>query len=209
MKMQDWLLAMFILVPFGAYAEPFLSSAAYPAISPQPTEFLVTGNDTAEVSSAAIGVRQVSTITITAYDAATTYIVTIGGQNVQAVASGGTAAMFAQAFTATLNASVLSNFTPITWRSSGSAIIGKADVGGVAFTPTTSVTGGVGTISAPVAGALPTSVALAFDLGGLPFGTYNFSVRAQNATATTLPGTTTFEIGVATPEGLHVLPELP
>jgi len=201
---------MLFVVGFSAWPEaaPFLSSTPYLATSPQPTEFLVSVDDGAEQKSAAVSVRQVSTITITAYDAATTYKVTIGGTDVTQIGTGGTAAQTAQALTAALNASVNANFTPITWTSSGTVITGKADVGGVAFTPTTSVTGGAGTIGAPAAVVLSTGKALQFDLEAVPFGAHTFSVAAQNETSTSAAGTVTLDLGLETP-GIIVIPGAP
>ncbi len=189
-------------------AAPFLSSAVYPVGSPQPTEFLVSIDDIAEAASTAVSVRQVSTITLTAYDTATTYKVTIGGVDVTQVGTGGTLSQLAATFSNTLNASADANFAPITWSASGAVITGKHDTGGTAFTPTTSVTGGTGTIGAPVLVTASTGKALYFDLEGLTFGSHNASVKAQNATTTSAAATLSFESGVEVPN-LIVIPGAP
>lgn len=180
-------------------AAPFLSSAVYLVSSPQPTEFLVSIDDLAEVVSAAVSVRQVSTITLTAYDAATTYKVTIGGVDVTQVGTGGTLSQLAATFATTLNNSADGNFAPITWSSSGAVITGKHDTGGTAFTPTTSVSGGTGTIGAPALVTASTGKALYFDIVALPFGTHTATVKAQNATTTSAAATFNFETGVEVP----------
>lgn len=208
--MKRFALLAALLWPIGVGSAPFLSSAHYTvAAGNQPIEFLVSIDDGAEVISPAVFVRQVSTFTITAYDAATTYKITIGGFDVTQVGTGGTAAMTAQAFATALNDSVNANFTPITWSSSGAVITGKADVGGVAFTPTTSVTGGAGTIGAPVALNLSTSKAPQFDLEGVGFGSHTANVKAQTATTTSTAATFPFDIGVETPSLLLVIPGAP
>lgn len=201
-------LAMLALAPTMSSADPFLSSSAYLVTSAQPTEFLVSINDQAEIPSAAVNARQSSTITITGYDTATTYKVTIGGVDVTQVGTGGNAAMTAQALTTALNNSVDAGFAAITWSSTGAVITGKADAGGVSFTATTSVTGGAGTIGSPVALVLSTSKSLAFDLVDLPFGSYTASVKAQNNTSTSSEAVLTFDVGIETPN-LTLMPKAP
>lgn len=93
-----------------------------------------------------IAVAQVSTVTVTAYDAATTYAIIIGGVTVSVVGSGGTTTTVATALTTALNASTHPYFSKITWTSNAAVITGTADTAGVPFTATTSETGGAGTI---------------------------------------------------------------
>lgn len=203
------LAALLTLVsPVGLMAEPFLSTGIYAAGSPQPTDFLVSVGDRAEEVSASVSVRQVSTITLTAYDTATTYKVTIGGVDVTQVGTGGTLSQLAAVFATTLNNSADANFTPITWSSSGAVITGKHDTGGTAFTPTTSVSGGTGTIGAPVLVTASTGKALFYDIAHLPFGTHTAVIKARNATTTSSEGTNTFEVGLDTPT-VTVVPGAP
>mgnify|MGYP001612691326 CR=1 FL=1 len=207
--MSKYILSGFLFFwAIATNAAPFLSSNIYPDTAPRPTEFLISINDGDEATSAAAMVKQASTVTLTAYDAATTYKITIGGQDVTQVGTGGTTTTTATAFATALNASANSNFMPITWASAGAVITGTADVGGTPFTPTSSVTGGTGTIGAPVETADPDGRFLLFDLAALLFGTYDYSVKAQNLTSTSGAATGSFEIGIETPQ-VHVIPVAP
>jgi hypothetical protein len=102
-------------------------------------------------------VPQVTTIQITADDAATTYRVTIGGVDVEVVGSGtgvndtATALQAALADTATLPPAGGDHpyFEAITWTVATDTVTGTAATAGVPFVVTTSVTGGTGTIGAP------------------------------------------------------------
>ena len=92
-------------------------------------------------------IKQVTETQITANDAATTYKITIGGK-VVSVTGAASASLTADALRDALNASTKPYFAQITWTSSTDKAIGTADVAGVPFIFTTSVTGGTGTISA-------------------------------------------------------------
>ena len=94
----------------------------------------------------AAAVSQSGTFTVTAYDAATTYAVIIGGVTVSVVGSGGTTTTVATALTTALNASTHPYFAAITWSSNAAVITGTTDTAGVPFTATSSETGGTGTI---------------------------------------------------------------
>lgn len=94
----------------------------------------------------AVAVAQVRTVQLTAYDAATTYTITIGTKTVSVVGTGGSTTTAATALAAALNASTIPEFAEVTWSSSTSYIIGTADTAGKPFTFTASVTGGTGTV---------------------------------------------------------------
>ncbi len=92
-------------------------------------------------------VAQVDTVEVTAYDAATTYKITIGGVEVSAVGNTDadtTASDLSTAF----NNSTHPYFTGITATVATDTVTLTADVAGVPFTATSSVTGGSGTIGA-------------------------------------------------------------
>lgn len=209
MKARTVLLAILLgALPLAAPAAPFLSSASYIFSSAQPTEFVISIDDGAEVTSAAAHLKQVSTMTITAYDTATTYKVTIGGADVTQVGTGGTTTTTATALKDALNASVNANFTPITWTSSGAVITGTSDAPGVPYTPTTSVTGGTGTFAAPVLVTRADEAFLLYDLAALVFGHHDAVVKAQNSTITGSAATLGFDLGIETPN-LIVVPASP
>src|ERR1044072_3073891 len=90
-------------------------------------------------------VAQVRDANITAYDASTTYKVTINGRTVSQIGTGGTATTTATAFATALNASTIPEFAEITWSSSTSHVIGTCDTAGKTFVCTSSVSGGTGT----------------------------------------------------------------
>ena len=92
-------------------------------------------------------VAQVDTIQITAYDAATTYTVTIGGVDVE-VTGDTDVNTTAAALQAALAASTHPYFAAITWTVSTDTITATAATPGVAFSASSSVTGGTGTIGA-------------------------------------------------------------
>ncbi len=94
-------------------------------------------------------VAQVASSTWGTYDVATTRKITIGTKVVSAVDSGGTLANALTALATALNASTDPYFTPITWSSDATHIIGTADTAGVPFVFAGSVTGGTGTCSVP------------------------------------------------------------
>jgi hypothetical protein len=92
-------------------------------------------------------VAQVATAQVTAYDASTTYALTIGGVSVSTVGvtdAAGTATALAAAW----NASADAYFTGITASAATDTVTMTADVAGVPFTVTSSDTGGTGTIGA-------------------------------------------------------------
>jgi hypothetical protein len=94
-------------------------------------------------------VAQVSSATITAYDASTTYAITINGKTVSVLGTGGTATTTAVALLAALQASTIPEFMEVTWTNpTGAQITGTAATAGVPFTATSSVSGGTGTFGA-------------------------------------------------------------
>lgn len=93
----------------------------------------------------ALARAQVVTITVTAYDAATTYKVTINTKVVSVVGSTNTATTASNLQTA-LAASDAPEFQEITWSVSSSTITGTANTAGTPFTASSSVSGGTGTI---------------------------------------------------------------
>lgn len=95
-------------------------------------------------------VTQVSSATVTAYDAATTYKLTVAGLTVSAVGNTDVNTTAEDLKTA-WNASTYPYFTAALATRSGAAVILTANVAGVPFTVTSSVTGGTGTIGAVAA----------------------------------------------------------
>jgi len=95
----------------------------------------------------AAAVIQVSAATVTAYDAATTYSLTINGVSISVIAAGGTAAT-ATALAAAWNASTHPYFTPITAVDATDDVTMTADEGGFPFVVTSSATSGTGTFGA-------------------------------------------------------------
>lgn len=96
----------------------------------------------------AVAVAQVSTIQITADDAATTYKVTIGGITISVAGSGSGVNQTASDLKDALDASTHPYFAAVTWTVATDTITGTADTAGVPFTATSSVSGGAGTIGA-------------------------------------------------------------
>jgi hypothetical protein len=97
----------------------------------------------------AFGVADVQTATVTAYDAATTYSVTINGKSVSVLGSGGTVDTVATALRAALVASTIPEFDEITWTGATDKVIGTASDTthtGKTHTLATSESGGTGTI---------------------------------------------------------------
>lgn len=90
---------------------------------------------------------QVDTISITAYDVATTYRVTLNGKVVGQVGTGGTTTTTAAALYALLAAMTDPEFMRITWSTSTNTVIATAKTPGTPFTLAVSVSGGTGTIS--------------------------------------------------------------
>lgn len=95
----------------------------------------------------AVAVKQVSTVTITGNDVATTYKVTIGNHTVSVVGNAGGATSTAADLKAALAASTHPYFTAVVWTQAGAIVTGTAATAGVPFVFTASVTGGAGTIS--------------------------------------------------------------
>lgn len=90
-------------------------------------------------------VAQIDTVQITAYDAATTYILTVGGQTVSTVGTtdaDGTATALAAAW----NNSTHPYFSGVTASAATDTVTLTADTPGVPFVATSSKTGGTGTI---------------------------------------------------------------
>ncbi len=129
-------------------------------------------------------VAQVDTVQITAYDAATTYTITIGGVAISVVGTtdaDGTAA----ALQALLDASTHPYFAAITWSVVTDTITATADTAGVPFVASSSVTGGAGTIGSvtnTTASAGPTdwSTAENWSDGSVP-GTNDTIIFANNS----------------------------
>lgn len=92
--------------------------------------------------------KQVSTFTVTAYDASTVYKITIG-RAVVSVTGTTDAAGTASALQALLAASEYPQFQEMSWTypGSGAVVTATASTAGTPFTFTASVTGGTGTIS--------------------------------------------------------------
>lgn len=86
--------------------------------------------------------------TITAYDVATTYKVTMNGKVVSVIGQGGTVTTTAAALVVALNASTIPEFAEVTWSNVAGAISGTADTAGKPFSVTSSVSGGTGTFGA-------------------------------------------------------------
>jgi hypothetical protein len=104
-------------------------------------------------------VAQVSSATVTAYDAATTYTITVGaGNNTRTISAPGTtdASGTAAALRTAWNASTHPYCSGITAGGTGAVVTLTADVPGVPFTVASSKTGGTGTF-----GAFSTSTASA------------------------------------------------
>ncbi len=116
-------------------------------------------------------VAQVTTVQVTAYDAATSYRLTINGKTV-AVDGDTDVNDTATALAAAFNASTIPEFAEITAEAATDTVTLTADTAGKPFTVTSSVSGGTGTIGAATsatANSGPAVVAAAnFDSGSLP-----------------------------------------
>jgi hypothetical protein len=116
-------------------------------------------------------VAQVTTVQVTAYDAATSYRLTINGKTV-AVDGDTDVNDTATALAAAFNASTIPEFAEITASAATDTVTLTADTAGKPFTVTSSVSGGTGTIGAATsatANSGPAVVAAAnFDSGSLP-----------------------------------------
>lgn len=116
---------------------------------------------------------QVRAQTLTAYDTATTYTVTIGNKTISSAGTGGTVTTTAAALVTLLNASTEPEFSEITWSNSSGTLIGTADNAGRAFTFAVTVSGGTGTVGAAsntTANSGPNDAGLAanYDTNALP-----------------------------------------
>lgn len=89
---------------------------------------------------------QVVTVTLTGYDATTTYKITIGNITVSVLGVGGTVATTAAALLTALTNSQAGEFLEVTWSVNSATITGTAVTAGTPFTATSSVSGGAGTI---------------------------------------------------------------
>lgn len=123
-------------------------------------------------------VQQVSTVQVTAFDAATTYIITINGKDVSVVGVTSTT-LTAAALQEALSASTFPEFQEITWTVNGTTVTGTAVDAGMPFTYTKSTSGGTGTL-----GAVTTTVAASGP--GLLSLTANYSTGALPAGGDTL-----------------------
>lgn len=134
----------------------------------------------------ATAVAQVSTATVTAYDAATTYTITIGaGNNTVAISAPGTtdAAGTAAALRTAWNASTHPYCSGVTAGGSGAAVTLTADTAGVPFTVASSVAGGAGTFgafSATTASAGPNDWSTAANWSDLAVPVNNDTVIFEN-----------------------------
>jgi hypothetical protein len=99
---------------------------------------------------------QITTVQVTAYDAATTYTFTIGGKSVSVIA-GGSVNATATALAAAWNAATETEFAAITASAATDTVTLTADSLGVPFTVTKSVSGGTGTLGAVTTGTAAVS----------------------------------------------------
>jgi len=98
----------------------------------------------------AAAVAQVSTVQVTAYDAATTYKLTVNGNVISTIAAGSVNAT-ATALAAAWNLSTVPEFTGVTASAATDTVTLTADVKGTPFTATSSVSSGTGTIGSVTA----------------------------------------------------------
>lgn len=89
------------------------------------------------------------TIEVSAYDAATTYTITVNGKSISTIAAG-TADLTATALAAAWNAATEAEFAEVTASAATDTVTLTHDNAGVPFTVTTSESGGTGTIEDPV-----------------------------------------------------------
>jgi hypothetical protein len=127
-------------------------------------------SDVYYIGNAATAVAQVTTVQITAYDVATSYKITVGGQVISVAGQGGTTTTTAVALAAAWNASTHPYCTAVTANANASnTITFTADVAGMPFVISSSVTGGTGTIGAATqvtASAGPFDLSSAANLSG-------------------------------------------
>jgi hypothetical protein len=114
-------------------------------------------------------VAQVTTVQITAYDASTTYEITMNGKVVSTAGTGGTASTTAAALQVLLAASTVPEFVEAVWTVDTDTITATARTAGVPFTFTSSVSGGTGTVGAATdttANSGPNDIGLAANYSG-------------------------------------------
>ncbi|MBX9606406.1 MAG: hypothetical protein K2Y51_09280 [Gammaproteobacteria bacterium] len=92
-------------------------------------------------------VAQISSVTITAYDAATTYSLRVGGVTIASAIGGGTVTAVAAALVSAWNGSTHAYRTGITL-SNAAGVITATGTAGIPFTLTAGVSGGAGTVGA-------------------------------------------------------------
>ena len=92
-------------------------------------------------------VAQVTTVQVTAYDAATTYKLTVGNKVISVIAQG-SVNLTASGLVTAWNASTLAEVAEVTASSNTDTVTLTADTSGKPFTVTSSVSGGTGTIGA-------------------------------------------------------------
>jgi len=97
---------------------------------------------------AAQAVAQVTTVQVTAYDAATTYSLGVNGKTVSVIAAG-SANLTAAALATAWNGSTEPELAEVTAGSSTDTVTLTGDTAGVPFTVTSADTGGTGTIGSP------------------------------------------------------------
>lgn len=102
-------------------------------------------------------VMQVSTVQITADDAATTYTITIGNISVSVAGAGTGVNATASALQTALAASTHPYFSDVAWTVSTDTVTGTGNGSGAPFTAASSVTGGTGTIGAVTEATAPVS----------------------------------------------------
>jgi hypothetical protein len=131
----------------------------------------------------ASAVAQVTTVQVTAYDAASTYKLTVGAQVISTIAAGGVNAT-ATALAAAWNASTHPYFAAVTAVASTDTVTLTADTAGVPFVVTSSKTGGTGTIGAAStstasAGPNDYSTAANWSLGAVPVNSDEVYIRGN------------------------------
>lgn len=99
--------------------------------------------------------RQISTAQVTAYDAATTYSLTINGKSISTIAAGSVNAT-ATALAAAWNASTIAEFTRVTASAATDTVTMTGDTAGEPFTVTSAESGGTGTIGDVATGTTAT-----------------------------------------------------
>lgn len=104
----------------------------------------------------ATAAAQITTVQVTAYDAATTYALLVGGITIATSVAAGSANAVATALAAAWEASAHIYATGVTATSATDTVTLTADVAEVPFTVTTSVTGGSGTLGSVTESTAPT-----------------------------------------------------